>query len=204
MRATLTGVVALAAVTTATTGLARAGEAAAVGLPASSSLVVNEVMTRGPFGSTDEFVEIRNVSPRPVELDRFEIRLYLANGMYWGFSFPVGTAALEPYGRQGDVLVLTGSAFSGTVPPEVQVLSLSPQVDIPDLGGVAVYTEAGVKVDAVGFSFAVPPAGREGTPASPPPGGPALFSSGRDAVSTDTDRNRTDFSLRDPTPGTPN
>ncbi|MEJ2854089.1 MULTISPECIES: lamin tail domain-containing protein [unclassified Saccharothrix] len=173
----------------------------------SSSLVVNEVATRGPNGERDEFIEIRNLSTRPISLaEDFEIRIYQANGQYQTVSFPEGIT-LEARGQQGDLLLLAGENFSGTAPGWVTQVPLDPKtVDIPDNGGVAIFTATGAKVDGVAFSSAIPTtAAREGQPARPMTNlnvDPLMYvSSARDVLSTDTDQNRVDFDLHVATPG---
>ncbi|QFZ20243.1 lamin tail domain-containing protein [Saccharothrix syringae] len=173
----------------------------------SSSLVINEVATRGPNGERDEFIEIRNVSGQSINLENFVVRLYGAQNQEVGsITFPAGTE-LAPKGNTGDLAVLVGPEFSGTVPAEILTVpfNLVGTAGIPDTGGVALYTLNNVKVDGVAFSSVVTQA-REGTAARPMTNLPVIdpltyIASARDVLSTDTDNNRADFTLHMATPG---
>ncbi|MEV0681441.1 lamin tail domain-containing protein [Actinosynnema sp. NPDC050436] len=210
MRRFLSSAAILAVLTaTATTGgiALAAPDSDGVAPMVSSSLVVNEVATRGPSGQLDEFIEVLNVSNQYIDLANFEVRVYSpSNVLLAAIDFLPGMV-LEPRGNAGSVVVLTGTQFSGTVDVGalVQPISLTGQ-GIPDTGGVGVFTQAGVRVDGVAFSVPVT-ATREGTATRPqtivPPGIDPLLavSSARDVISTDTDNNQRDFSLHVRTPG---
>ncbi len=173
----------------------------------SSSLVVNEVATRGPSGVLDEFIEVSNVSNQSIELSNFEIRVYTpANQRLETISFPPGLV-LDAKGSVNAMLVLTAPGFSGTVETGVQVVPyvLPGLVGIPDTGGLAIFTIAGAKIDGVAFSTAVTQA-REGQAARPQTSVGSLdpllgIASARDVLSTDSDNNLRDFSLHVRTPG---
>lgn len=173
----------------------------------SSSVVVNEVSTRGPNGVTDEFVEIRNASTRVVDLSGYTIRIYNAqNTVVDTVLLPAGMV-LQPKGNAGQYAVLTGPNFSGTVADQSNVLpfNLTNAEGIPDNGGVAIFTPNGAKIDGVAFSAtAMTP--REGQAAQPETVVTEQLgaSSARDILSTDTDNNRADFTLHVRTPGADN
>ncbi|MFD8495718.1 lamin tail domain-containing protein [Amycolatopsis sp. NPDC059657] len=169
----------------------------------SSTVVVNEVSTRGPNGQLDEFIEIRNVANRPVNLSGYQIRIYSANSQVGVISVPAGTV-LQPKGNTGQFLVLTGQDFSGTISDEANVLPMFLQgvEGLPSNGGVAIFNQTGAKLDGVAFSTTVP-AAREGQPALPETAVTEQIeaANARDILSTDTDNNRVDFALHARTPG---
>ncbi|CAL9504288.1 hypothetical protein SUDANB95_03476 [Actinosynnema sp. ALI-1.44] len=215
MRRFSTGAAAFALLAAAvTTGFAQAApeQGGEVVPMISSSLVVNEVATRGPLGNLDEFIEIRNLSTQSFEpAGQFEVRIYSQDGtLLETVDFPAGTQ-LAPRGQEGDILVLVHENFAGTIPPNVTQVPLPEEFDIPDLGGVAIYTvpqgnQQGQKIDGVAFSNNVPTTrAREGQAARPMTNlnvDPLLrVASARDVLSTDTDNNRVDFTLHTATPG---
>ncbi|SDZ20557.1 Lamin Tail Domain [Amycolatopsis xylanica] len=169
----------------------------------SSTVVINEVSTRGPNGQLDEFIEIRNVANRPINLSGHQIRIYSANSQVGVISVPAGTV-LQPRGNVGQFLVLTGQDFSGTIADESNVLPmfLVGAEGIPSNGGVAIFNGTGAKLDGVAFSLTVP-AAREGQPAVPETVVTEQLeaANARDILSTDTDSNRVDFALHVRTPG---
>lgn len=200
---------ACSAILASVAGLAAGGVAAATEeQPAvSSSVVINELSTRGPNGATDEFIEIRNVSNRAQDLTGYTIRVYgPGNAVLDTIALPAGTV-LQPKGNPGQFVVLTGQNFSGTIADQTNVVPffLSTVEGIPSNGGVAVFSQTGAKVDGVAFSTsAFTP--REGQAAIPETAATEQLAgaSARDILSTDTDNNRLDFSLHQRTPGMEN
>ncbi|MEU5261159.1 lamin tail domain-containing protein [Amycolatopsis sp. NPDC021455] len=197
------------AILTALAGLAAGGVAVATeAQPAvSSSVVVNEVSTRGPNGATDEFIEIRNVSNRAQDLTGYTIRVFgPGNAVLDTITLPAGMV-LQPKGNPGQFVVLTGQNFSGTVSDQTNVVPffLAGGEGIPSNGGVAVFSQTGMKVDGVAFNAAASTP-REGQAALPETAATEQLaaSSARDILSTDTDNNRLDFSLHQRTPGMEN
>ncbi|WP_018686920.1 lamin tail domain-containing protein [Actinokineospora enzanensis] len=205
MRRILTTATVLAAVAAAVTTASHASaspEQAPGQEMAAGPILVNEVASRGPNGSLDEFIEIRNVSNAPVDVSNYVVRVYTATNVVVA---PISLVGIElaPRGNEGDLLTLTGAYFSGTIASGQTLPYMLPNVEgIPDNGGVAIYTLAGAKVDGIAFSNSVP-AAREGSPAQsllsvPDQLAPA---SARDILSTDTDNNRNDFTRHVRTPG---
>ncbi|WP_033260599.1 lamin tail domain-containing protein [Amycolatopsis vancoresmycina] len=197
------------AILTAVAGLCAGGVAAATEeQPAvSSSVVINEVSTRGPNGATDEFIEIRNVSNRAQDLTGYSIRVYgPGNAVLDTITLPAGMV-LQPKGNPGQFVVLTGQNFSGTVSDQTNVVPffLAGAEGIPASGGVAVFSQTGTKVDGVAFNAAASTP-REGQAALPETAATEQLAaaSARDILSTDTDNNRLDFSLHQRTPGMEN
>jgi len=206
MRRLLSGIAAVGLLAIATGGIASAGEPDEVGIAASSSVVVNEVSTRGPNGVLDDFIEIRNITNAPVDLSNYQIKVYSqANTLLETITVPEGVV-LQPRGNLGQFLVVTSQNFSGTVQDETYLLpAVFTGEGIPSRGGVAIFGPSGTKIDGVAFS----------TSASTPREGaaalsetvvtePLAASSARDILSTDTDNNRMDFSLHLRTPGAMN
>ncbi|MBE1495087.1 hypothetical protein H4696_002187 [Amycolatopsis lexingtonensis] len=197
------------AILTALAGLAAGGVAAATEeQPAvSSSVVINEVSTRGPNGATDEFIEIRNVSNRSQDLTGYTIRVYgPSNAVLDTITLPAGMV-LQPKGNPGQFMVLTGQNFSGTISDQTNVVPffLAGPEGIPTNGGIAVFSQTGTKVDGVAFNAAAATP-REGQAALPETAATEQLAaaSARDILSTDTDNNRVDFSLHQRTPGMEN
>ncbi len=209
MRRLLGGSAALAilAMGTVAGGAASASDDQAATPQISSSVVVNEVSTRGPNGAVDEFIEIRNVSNRAQDLTGYTIRIYgPSNNVVDMITLPAGMV-LQPKGNPGQFAVLTGQNFSGTISDQTNVIPffLTGPEGIPANGGVAVFSQTGVKLDGVAFSAsAMTP--REGQAAQPETLATEQLaaSNARDILSTDTDNNRVDFSLHQRTPGQEN
>ena len=173
----------------------------------SSTVVINEVSTRGPNGATDEFIEVRNVSSRSLDLTGYTIRVYgPSNNVIDTITLPAGMV-LQPKGNPGQFVVLTGQNFSGTIGDQTNVVPffLAGTEGIPANGGVAIFSQTGAKIDGVAFraSAATP---REGQAALPETAATEQLgaSNARDILSTDTDNNRVDFSLHQRTPGMEN
>lgn len=185
-------------------GAASAGQPDEVQPLASATVVVNEISTRGPNGTLDEFIEIRNISNNPVDLTGYTMRVFgPQNALVDTITLPAGIV-LSPKGNSGQFLVLTSQNFSGTIEDETNVVPflLAGPEGIPVNGGVAVVSPTGTRVDGIAFSASVT-AAKEGQPALPETQVTEQLaaSSSRDIVSTDTDNNRQDFSLHQRTPG---
>jgi hypothetical protein len=203
-----------AAVLAVVAGVVAGGAATAAAAPTteaqpliSSSVVVNEVSTRGPNGATDEFIEIRNVSNRQQDLTGYTIRVYgPSNNVVDTIALPAGMV-LQPKGNPGQFVVLTGQNFSGTISDQTNVVPffLGGFEGIPANGGVAVFSQTGTKIDGVAFSASAATP-REGQAALPETAASEQLAAGsaRDIMSTDTDNNRVDFSLHQRTPGMEN
>jgi hypothetical protein len=171
---------------------------------ASSTVVVNEVSTRGPASSLDEFVELRNISNLPQDISGWQIRIYGPTNMLVDTVIvPEGTV-LQPRGNLGQFLVLQGTNMTASIEDSTNVLLYTPstQEGVPSNGGVALFNPFNTKIDGVSFSVqATTP--REGTPALQQTSATDALeaSSARDILSTDTDNNRVDFALHRRTPG---
>ncbi|MBB5857566.1 lamin tail domain-containing protein [Amycolatopsis umgeniensis] len=165
----------------------------------SSTVVVNEVSTRGVNGQLDEFIELRNISSQPQDISGYLVRIYSPSGILTDtIVMPAGTI-LQPKFTAGQYAVLVGQNFSGTISDQTNVIpfTLAGVDGIPTTGGVTVQNLAGTKLDGVGFSNAVLPA-REGQAATPESAATDQLnaSNSRNILSTDTDNNRQDFSLQ--------
>ncbi|MFE0019736.1 lamin tail domain-containing protein [Amycolatopsis sp. NPDC059021] len=174
---------------------------------ASTTVVINEISTRGQNGLQDQFIELRNVSPRVVDLTGYVLRVYgPSNNLIDTIALPAGLQ-LQPRDNLGQYAVLVAKNFSGTIQDQTNVVPFNLMGDqaIPSTGGVALLNQTGVKVDGIGFSMAVTSA-REGQPAVPETQATEQknVANARDVLSTDTDNNRVDFSLHQRTPGADN
>ncbi|WP_235783698.1 lamin tail domain-containing protein [Amycolatopsis orientalis] len=171
---------------------------------ASSTVVVNEVSTRGLNGNLDEFIELRNVSNQPQDVSGYTIRIYSPSNVVTDtIVLPAGTI-LQPKGNAGQYAVLVGQNFSGTIVDQTYVIpfTLASVEGIPTLGGLALQNMSGAKIDGVAFSNAVVTP-REGNAAIPENALTDQLNAAntRNILSTDTDNNRQDFSLQLRTPG---
>ncbi|GHH08590.1 lamin tail domain-containing protein [Amycolatopsis oliviviridis] len=165
----------------------------------SSTVVVNEVSTRGINGQLDEFIELRNVSNQALDISGYQVRIWSPAGQtFETVVVPAGTV-LAPRNNPGQYLVLTGQNFSGTILDQTNVLpiNLANAEGIPTAGGVTVHNLAATRLDGVGFSNTVTQA-REGQAAIPESAATDQLnaSNTRNILSTDTDNNRVDFSLQ--------
>jgi hypothetical protein len=163
--------------------------------------VVNEVATRGPAGTMDQFIEIANPSrTTAVDLSGWQLRIYnSSNTLLQVVILPEGTV-LQPFGSVADegLFVLSSTGFTGG--PVNQPGAIV--VDIPDTGGVALFNPGGAKIDGVAFSPAATTP-LEGTPATPQTVALDFLapSSGRSIISQDTNNNAFDFKLMVRSPG---
>ncbi|WP_181776796.1 lamin tail domain-containing protein [Amycolatopsis pittospori] len=171
---------------------------------ASSTVVVNEVSTRGVNGLLDEYIELRNVSSQQQDVSGHVIRIYSpSNVVVDTIVLPAGTI-LQPKGNAGQFAVLIGQNFSGTIADQTYVIpfTLTSVEGIPTLGGLSVQNLAGAKIDGVAFSNSVMTP-REGQAATPESNVTDQLNAAntRNILSTDTDNNRQDFSLQLRSPG---
>ncbi|OXM54559.1 lamin tail domain-containing protein [Amycolatopsis alba] len=165
----------------------------------SSTVLINEVSTRGVNGQLDEVVELRNVSSQPQDISGYTIRIYSsANIQTDTIVLPAGTV-LQPKGTAGQYAVLVGPNFSGAIADQTYVIpfTLSGVDGIQTTGGLSLHNLAATKLDGVAFSNAVLTP-REGQAAIPETATTDLLnaSNTRNILSTDTDNNRQDFSLQ--------
>ncbi|ALG10200.1 lamin tail domain-containing protein [Kibdelosporangium phytohabitans] len=189
------------AVTPAIAGAATADEPA---VTASSTVVVNEVSTRGPANALDEFIELRNITSQPQDISGWQIRIYGPNNFVVDTITVFEGTVLSPRDNLGQFLVVQGTNLTAPITDNtnVQLYTPSSTVGVPSNGGVAIFNQSGVKVDGISFANPVTTP-REGQPAVQQT--PAMDqlepSSARDILSTDTDNNRVDFTLHKRTPG---
>lgn len=142
------------------------------------NVVINELMTRGPGGAGEEFVELYNPNTCAVSLGGWKLgyrsKTGTGNGVLHTFDAGDSIAA-------GAFLVLGTSSFSGTKDATMNS-------GMADEGQIGLVDEGGTTVDAVGYGATSGPF-IEGTPTSgPPPSG----SIGRNC-GVDTDDNAVDF-----------
>ncbi|MFC4083859.1 lamin tail domain-containing protein [Amycolatopsis samaneae] len=181
---------------------------AAVAAPrVSTTVVINEVSTRGPGGELDEFLELRNISTVPQDLSTFQLKFFSPTcAILRTIVLPAGLV-LSPANSPGQFLVATNQGFSGTVEDPTNVLMFAvdegPGLLPSQAGALALVSPTGQRVDALAWAAPLTSTCRqEGNPARTPP--PLLDASmSRDFLSTDTDDNLRDFSLQRRSPGAP-
>jgi hypothetical protein len=154
--------------------------------------LINELSTTGPFGTHDEFLELRNVSPVDRSTGGMVVRFH-APTCEITMTVPLVDITGEGLVLQpGETLVLTGSTFSGTpsAPHVLPVAGIGPEGLMSRRAGAVTLNEGNNRLDAVTWGSA--PCAFEGRPALPPPPGVSIS---RDIFGTDTDDNRCDFHL---------
>ncbi|WP_191251942.1 lamin tail domain-containing protein [Amycolatopsis oliviviridis] len=162
----------------------------------STTVVINEIFTKGIFGELDEFLELRNISTVPVDLTGFRLRFHSSSCVVTDTVF-LTELVLQPINFVGQYVVLTGQNFSGTIYDQTNVIPTAGNLLPAGAGSVVLFDPAFRQVDAVAWTSASgTPCPREGQPARTPPPGLSLS---RNYLSWDTDNNRTDFN---PTPKT--
>lgn len=160
-----------------------------VGRGPESPVVIQEVATRGPAGTGDDFLELRNVSGTPYDLSgAYVVTCANAFRLFWvdeGVVLQPGQrflAAASGY---------PGEAGSATSPLEDATFRQA----IADTTGVRLFTADGVLLDSVGFgSLTQSGLCQEGNAAAPAASAAtASQSANRDTVGADTDANGADF-----------
>jgi predicted extracellular nuclease len=158
-----------------------------------STLVINEIDYDQPSTDTAEFLEIKNVTDQPIDLDPYVVQLVNgANGVTYG-TVDLPAIALA----SGDYFVICANA--GTTPNcdlDVTPDSNLIQNGAPDAVALLL---GGAIVDTVSYE-GVTPGFTEGTVGAPTDDG-ADDSISRCPDGTDTGANDADFVLTTPTPG---
>ena len=170
-------------------------------LALSTTLVINEVDYDQPSTDTTEFLEIKNVSAAPIDLDPYEV--VLVNGSSGG-AVIYDTIGLPPVSlAAGDFFIVCANAT--TVPncdlddgPDTNFI----QNGDPDAVAIRL---TGVVVDTFSYGGVTGAPYTEGSGAGlDDDPGPASGSLGRCADGADTDQNNVDFVFRPSTPGAAN
>lgn len=157
-------------------------------------VVIGEFRLRGPNGASDEFVELFNAAPEPVDVSGWKVKGSSASGTV-GVRATLPSATILPPGCHY-LLANSSGPYSGVATPDLTYSS-----SITDDGGIALTLPNDTIVDQVGMSAAS--AFKEGMPLVPltlnqdrgyerRPG--ALAGNG-----TDSDDNTADFGLVAPT-----
>jgi predicted extracellular nuclease len=156
----------------------------------STTIVINEVATQGPGGAADEYIEIKNISGQEIDLTGYRIVYRSAAGTadVSILAFAAGTKIAA-----GGYLLLANSGYTGT-----KDFSFSNGLSATG-GGLAIRNgalDSGTIIDSLGYGNATN-AFVEGAAAPAPTTAQALK---RNATSTDSDNNSTDFvaGARDP------
>jgi len=128
--------------------------------PAGTSVVLNELASRGPNGSDDEFIELRNDSASSVQVGGWRIMRSDRTGATAVLhTLPSGLTL----GPGCHYLIANGGFIFYGPPPDARYQNNTYEDD----GGVALVTSGGAVVDQVGMSTGS--AYREGTPLNPLP-----------------------------------
>lgn len=154
-------------------------------------VVIQELAPRGPRGSLDDFVVLKNASGAAVDLEGWSIVAADGTGATsFGRFFTAGTAAiLSTTLLPGCHYLVSGRDFdSGTA--DASVPNYRQRRDFPDGGSVALVDDAGRIVDQV--SLAGDGLYGEGEPIGVPPSSPM----GSFERRSDTGDNRVDFEVR--------
>lgn len=166
------------------------GGAATASVTGADSVVVNRFVPSGTFGSTDEFVELRNTGDQLVWLDGWELVACLSPGMSRTIRF-----------GSDDVIYSGGHLFvshigyaAGGGPPSDVVYGF----DVPDDGGWLLYDPWSGYADGVGLREDL--TCTEGDPA-PQCDWSAGQAATRDEQGRDTDDNAVDFTCPPRPPG---
>jgi Lamin Tail Domain len=126
--------------------LALSGFVAAPAGAVSSTVVISEVLTRGPGGSSDEFVELYNRSGRPVDISgwRLDARSATAASATVRATVPASSTL-----GAGCHYLIAGTNYPGS--PVAPDLALA--VPISDAVGIALRDSSSTTVDAVAMYF---------------------------------------------------
>lgn len=158
----------------------------------SISIVLSEFRTRGPNGGNDEFIEIYNLSPSPVNIGGWQLKGSNAQGDVTARATISSGTTLN----SGCYYLFTnpnssGGPYGDSVPGNQ---TFSP--GITDDGGIAITTASGTIVDQVGMSSGS--AFKEGSPLAPHTSNSSTSYERRPGGiqgHIDTDNNSADFSF---------
>ena len=186
-----------------TPGSANASAASGCSQPVRNPVIINEIDYDQPGSDTAEFIELKNVSGSPVDLDPYDVQLVNGNGggavVYKTIDLPAVTLAA------GDYYVICGNAATVANCD----LDVSPDTDLvqngaPDAVGLLL---SGALVDAVSYEGDTGAPYTEGSGTGledPGTTGSDFLGISRFPDGADTDVNNVDFSPRCITPGGPN
>ncbi len=183
----------------ATTAIAALGAAGLVALPVnvddaaaapSTSLVISEVYGGGGNSGASykrDFIELYNVSDQPIDLSGWQVEYFSAKTGNSG-----GTTSLSGTVAPGDYYLIAQSRGSGgTVDFEFDAEG---SLNMGGREGIVELSNNGTTVDLVGWGAAKR---FEGTPAASTSNS---TSAARTPVTQDTDNNKADFTIGEPTP----
>lgn len=156
----------------------------------STTVVVNQVATRGPNKTRDEFIELRNISVVPHTIGNWQLVACNPDGSEVLLAtIPAGTVMA----RKGQVgqffLVANADGYSAAIPPDLTYSG----VEIQDLGGVRLRDHAGARIDGVGFTNGLACTETARALAQVEADDPKALANSRDVASADTDVNQIDF-----------
>ncbi|NND74213.1 MAG: tandem-95 repeat protein, partial [Ilumatobacter sp.] len=154
-----------------------------------ASVVISEFATNGPDGANDDFIELYNRTSAPIDISNWEVRRSDGDlNAETAIDIPPGTT-LGP----NEYYLLAENSVAATLLPDV-VFNRA----LEDGSGIAIYTDTGVEVDAVGTGLWKDGAGSlygEGNRLPPMTGNIAQSYERRTGVGNcvDTDDNAADF-----------
>ncbi len=151
-----------------------------------SHVVISEFTTRGPNGSSDEFVEVYNPTNYAIDITGWKLQYQSASGSSWDSK--VGSGLNGTIGPNSFYL-LASKSYSLNVTPDYRHTA---NWGFADTGGhIRIIYINGSEIDKVGYGSALSP---EGNPAPAPGDGKSLQ---RVSLQVDSDDNLHDFEIND-------
>lgn len=162
-----------------------------ISTPEVTGIVINEFRPKGPAGDQDQFIELKNVSPTPINIKGWYINFWNGGAESGRVSSIDDSVTLNP----GCHYLLTASppygTYSGSTQRDAYMFGY-----MTDTGTFALRAFSGQIVDQVGMGADTP--FKEGDPLGQYGGGSADYSYQR--VGPDTNNNAADFRLAPSTP----
>jgi hypothetical protein len=151
-------------------------------------VVINEFRSRGPRGSQDQFIELRNVTSAPIRMDDWFLQVSTRSYEVGQTTRLGGSVTINP-GCYFLLTTATVGTYSGAAAGDLIVLPI-----LRDAGGLALRTRSGQVVDQVAMGSNT--VYKEGTPLDP--FGAADTDRSYVRVGPDTDDNARDFRMGSP------
>jgi len=130
------------------------------------SILISEFRSRGPSGANDEFVELYNNTDVPIDVNGFTVAS-IVSGSTQALTIP-GSAVLQPRSHfLGTNKNSGGYSLDAYAVGDAQYVSFFTNFTLDDNTGIALFNNAGVRIDAVGFTSVTDPIFREGSGLQP-------------------------------------
>lgn len=158
----------------------------------STSVVVNQLASRGPNGISDEFIELRNISDVDQDISGWKLEACNTDGTETLLTTMPANTVLEPKGQVGQFFLVANSDGYSAATAADRTYSMK---DIQDAGGVRLLNNQApaAEIDAVGFTDGLDCTETAAAQLQVPATDPAALANARNIVSTDTDVNQIDF-----------